>query len=106
MLIRPGFHWTTFDLTSQLPPDWHRDVAETAASADVREFPRTPILSREAPEVSHIRRGRVEADRVQEALPWLYQLYRSDFLELARFAWDDKSVETARDALVTRGLAR
>ena len=85
--MRPGFRWTTFDLTSQLPADWQRDLIETAADADVREFPRTPILSREAPDVPYIRRGRVHADRVQDGLPWLYQLYRNDFLELANDAW-------------------
>lgn len=95
--MRSGFFWTTFDLTSQLPPNWNRDITGTAAHANVRDFPRTPILSREAPDVSHIRRGRVEAGQVQDALPWLYQRYRNDFLELARFAWADKSVEAARD---------
>ena len=63
----------------------------------MREFPRTPILSREAADVSHIRRGRVHADQVQEALPWLYQLYRNDFLELARLVWTEEVVEPARD---------
>jgi 2OG-Fe(II) oxygenase superfamily len=95
--MRPGFHWTTFDLTSQLPPNWYRDITGTAAHANVQDFPRTPILSREAPDVSYIRRGRVEAGRVRDALPWLYQRYRNDFLELAKLAWDDKSVEAARD---------
>jgi hypothetical protein len=95
--MRPGFHWTTFDLTSQLPADWQRDIIEAAGGADVREFPRTPILSREAADVSHIRRGRVEAERVQDSLPWLYQLYRNDFLELARLAWAGEPVEPARD---------
>jgi len=95
--MRPGFHWTTFDLTSQLPAHWHRDIFATAVDAEVREFPRTPILSREAAGVSHIRRGRVHADQVQNALPWLYQLYRNEFLELARLAWAEEPVEPARD---------
>jgi len=95
--MRPGFHWTTFDLTSQLPSNWHRDIIEMAANADFREFPRTPILSREAAGVSHIRRGRVHADRVRNVLPWLYRLYRNDFLELARLAWTEEPVEPAYD---------
>jgi len=95
--MRPGFHWTTFDLTSQLPSNWGQDIIGTAADADVREFPRTPILSREAADVSHIRRARINADRVQNALPWLYQMYRNDFLELARLAWPREPVEPARD---------
>jgi hypothetical protein len=95
--MRSGFHWTTFDLTSQLHSNWHSDIIETAADADVREFPRTPILSREAADVSHIRRGRVHADRVQDVLPWLYQLYRNDFLEFARLAWAGEAVEPSHD---------
>ena len=94
--MRPGFHWTTFDLTSRLPANWQRDLIETAADADVREFPRTPILSREGADVSHIRRGRVHADQVQNALPWLYQLYQADFLDLANDAWTEPVV-SARD---------
>lgn len=95
--MRPGFNWTTFDLTSQLPADWRQDITETAGDAEVREFPRTPILSREARDVSHILRGRVHADRVQSFLPWLYKLYRNDFLRLARQAWPWKRVVPARD---------
>jgi len=95
--MRPGFHWTTFNLTSRLPANWHRGIIETAAGADFREFPRTPILSREAAGVSYIRRGRVHADQVQEVLPWLYRLYRNDFLELARRAWAAEPVMPAQD---------
>lgn len=68
-----------------------------AADANVHEFPRTPILSREASDISHIRRGRVNADQVKKALPWLYDLYRNDFVRLARQAWADETVEAARD---------
>ena len=98
--MRPGFHWTTFDLTSQLREtrrNWQGDLDAMAADADVQEFPRTPILSREAADVSHIPRGRVHADQVQVALPWLYQLYRNDFLELAKLVWTGEVVEPARD---------
>lgn len=93
-----GFHWTTFDLTSMLPEDWQHDIGLVAAEADFREFPCTPVLSREAAHVTHISRGRVHADTVQQRLPWLYKLYRSDFLDLAaqalaepvRAAFDDR----------------
>lgn len=77
------FRWTTFDLSSQLPDRWREDTAAAARSADVREFPRTPILSREAEDVSQVRRGRVHADQVQADLPWLLDLYQGYFLELA-----------------------
>jgi hypothetical protein len=92
-----SFGWTTFDRASRLPVNWQREIAAAAVGADIREFPRTPILSREAADVSHIRRGRVDADQVQKALPWLYELYQNDFLELARLAWPGEPVEPARD---------
>lgn len=79
----PSFHWTLFDVTSQLPEGWPEDIGAVAAEADFRDFPRTPILSREAADVTHITRGRVHATQVQQRLPWLYKLYRDHFLELA-----------------------
>ena len=38
----------------------------------------------------HITRGRVHADQVSQRLPWLHQLYRGDFLELAGEACEEK----------------
>jgi len=78
-----SFSWTTFDVSSQLPDGWQQDLTTAAAQADFREFPRTPILSREAEHVARISRGRVHASQVRESLPWLYKLYRGYFLELA-----------------------
>jgi hypothetical protein len=77
------FRWKEFDVTSQLPRDWQRDVVAAAAEAEFRDFPRTPVLSREAEEVACIPRGRVHADQVRRDLPWLQRLYRGYFLELA-----------------------
>lgn len=72
-----------FDVINMLPLGWQHDIRQVAAEADFRDFPRTPFLSREAENVTHITRGRVRADTVQQRLPWLYKLYRSDFLDLA-----------------------
>jgi hypothetical protein len=77
------FAWKTFDVTSLLPAGWQEDIAAVATEADFRDFPRTPVLSREAADVLSITRGRVHADKVQQRLPWLCKLYRSDFLDLA-----------------------
>jgi hypothetical protein len=68
-----------------------------ATDADVRDFPRTPVLTREAAEVSHVKRGRVHATQVQESLPWLSDLYHDAFRDLAEQAWNEP-VETAHDA--------
>jgi hypothetical protein len=93
----PGFCWTTFDVTSHLPENWQEDIGIVATKADFREFPRTPILSREAGNVAHISRGRVHADQVQENLPWLYRFYRSYFLELAREACAERVMPALDD---------
>ena len=78
------FRWTTFDLNDWLlPADWQREVFAAAETADIREFPRTPVISRESPGVTCIPRGRVHADQVREHLPWLYKAYRNEILELA-----------------------
>ena len=77
------FRWTTFDLNKWLPAGWQEDVRAVADDADFRDFPCTPILSREATDVESISRGRVHADQVRERLPWLYSSYREEFLEMA-----------------------
>lgn len=93
----PYFRWTTFDVASLLPQDWHQDVPHVAAAADFREFPRTPVLTREDANVTAIFRGRVHAEQVQLRLPWLYKAYRDTFLNLARQAANDESVMPAVD---------
>lgn len=77
------FHWTTFDVSGLLPPGWQQGVRDVATAADFREFPRTPILTREAPEVPSVYRGRVHATAVRDHLRWLYAAYRAEFLALA-----------------------
>jgi 2OG-Fe(II) oxygenase superfamily len=91
-----GFSWSEFDVTDKLPQGWQRDIDDAAAGADFRKYPRTPILSREAENVTHIPRGRVRADKVQQCLHWLYKLYRTDFLELAAQACEEP-IEAALD---------
>jgi hypothetical protein len=75
-----------YNVIDRLPLGWQDDIRQVAAEADVRDYPRTPTLSRESEGVTHITRGRVRADVVQQRLPWLYKLYRGDFLELAEQA--------------------
>lgn len=87
---------TTFDVTDQFPAGWREDIRAAAAKAEFRDFPRTPFLSREAADVTHVNRGRVHAIQVQQRLPWLYKLYRHRFLELASLAWGEP-IEPALD---------
>lgn len=91
------FHWTGFDVRGLLPRDWRDRVADVAQSqASVRQFPRTPILSREDPRVVGVIRGRVYAEVVKRELRWLYDLYHSEFAALAGIHAGEP-VQTARD---------
>ena len=81
-MLRAFSYWNR-DVTSLFPKGWQEEIRAVAAEANSRAFPRTPILSREARAVTHIERGRVDADTVMQRLSWLYKLYRTDFLELA-----------------------
>lgn len=92
----PTFRWTTFDLNNWLPPGWQQDVADAAEAAEVRAFPRTPVISRESQEVQHIARGRVHADQVSHHLPWLFKAYREELLKLAMEV-SDEPVSAAED---------
>jgi hypothetical protein len=80
----PRFRWTTFDLNHWLPRGWQQDVAAAAEAAEVRDFPRTPVISRESQEVQRIARGRVHADQVRYHLPWLFKAYRDELLDFAK----------------------
>ena len=77
------FRWTTFDLSDWLPPGWQLDVAAAAEAAEVRAFPRTPVISRESQGIQQVARGRVHAEQVSYHLPWLVKAYRNELLELA-----------------------
>jgi hypothetical protein len=81
--MQTSFRWTTFDLNDWLPERWQEQVLAVAETADIRDFPRTPLLSRESPDVQQIPRGRVHADQVRDHLPWLYKAYRNEILEFA-----------------------
>jgi hypothetical protein len=97
LVTLPEFHWKTFDLTSDLPGYWQQEIAAAAKEADFRDFPRTPILSRESPAVSSIPRGRVHGPGVRQSLPWLYSLYRGLFLELAQTTCDEPVMSALDD---------
>lgn len=92
----PTFRWTTFDLNNWLPASWRQDVATAAEAAEIRAFPRTPVISRESQEVQQIARGRVHADQVRYQLPWLFKAYKHDLLDLAREV-SGEAVSTAKD---------
>lgn len=90
------FNYASHDLADCLPRGWQEQILAAAAHADVRDYPRTPVLTREAEQVALVRRGRVHADQVKQHLPWLYELYQGHFLELAART-QAEPVSSARD---------
>lgn len=100
----PRFQWITFDVNDLLPSGWQQQVASLADNTDCRMFPRTPVLSREAPDVAHIFRGRVHADQTRLQLPWLHELYGGAFLELACEA--SRTIPPRRASPRSNGIAR
>jgi hypothetical protein len=92
----PRFRWTTFDLNGWLPSGWQEDILAAAATAEVRDFPRTPVISREGQDVQQIARGRVHADQVRQHLPWLYKAYKNEILERAK-EMSTEAVNAAED---------
>lgn len=94
--VTPELRVTPLDVTDQLPGGWQDDITAIAGEADFRDFPCTPILSREAADVTHITRGRVHSWQVLQRLPWLYKMYRDQFLDLVRQTWAEP-IEPAVD---------
>jgi hypothetical protein len=90
------FGWVSFDVTDLLPEGWRQQVEKVAAGADIRDFPPTPLLTREATDVKSVKRGRVHALQVRQGLPWLYELYHGAFRDLAEHAWHEP-IAAARD---------
>ena len=63
------FQYFEFDVVGLLPEGWQDDVSTAAAEAEFREFPRTPVLSREAAESCVSRAGGCTPTRSGAAFP-------------------------------------
>jgi hypothetical protein len=95
--VPTAFHWITFDVRDLLPHLWQHDAIAVAHEADFRDFPRTPLISREGPKVATISRGRVHADGVRRRLPWLYEFYHGQFRKLISEEWPEPVYPAADD---------
>lgn len=95
------FRWATYNVAHLLPKGWQADVLAVAADADCHNFPKTPILTREAEDVPFISRGRVHAHQVRQRLPWLLELYLGWFRELAEEALPELAEEAHAEPVVT-----
>jgi hypothetical protein len=78
------FNWLGFEVSGILPNNWQEKVIDVARTDTVfRDLPRTPITTRENPDIIIRRRGRVSGEVVAEKLSWLYKEYHTTFLQLA-----------------------
>jgi hypothetical protein len=79
------FTWHTFDVRSILPANWDsRILAVANESSRVRALRPPHVTSRENSSVKELIIRGVSAAVVAEKLPWIVDLYRQEFLELAQ----------------------
>lgn len=91
------FVWTEFDATRLLPPGWDAAIDQVARqSAVARTLTPTSVTSREADRTLQIPVLTVGGRQLRNALPWLYDLYRGTFRDLAQKTTGEP-VSVARD---------
>ena len=84
------FTWRTFDVRSMLPEDWDTRILGVAAAHHRVKALRPPhVTSREAPNVAELIIRGVGASVVADELPWLVDLYRNEFRELAQSTYTE-----------------
>lgn len=94
---RLPFLWHCFDLRSELPDNWQRNILAVAERhAKKRTLVPTSVTSREENVSTEIPVLTVGGASVADELPWLYELYRSRFRDLAQ-ALTTEEVQTADD---------
>lgn len=94
---RPPFLWHCFDLRSELPVNWQQDIVAAAERlTKQRTLIPTSVTSREASRSTEISALTVGGIVVANELPWLYELYKTRFRELAQ-ALTAEPVSTAED---------
>lgn len=82
------FGWTTFDVSSRLPANWHMDIAEVVRKHQSDRLLTPPhSTSREQGGTPALCTSTVRGAVVWEELPWVVDLYQGWFRELGeRFA--------------------
>jgi hypothetical protein len=96
------FAWHSFDLDQQLRLQQADNWAEEIQSFAVASLKKTPIVprsttSREADRNAVIQAAVVDGVVIKQRLPWLYRLYRTDFLALASRATGQRLLCASND---------
>jgi hypothetical protein len=92
------FSWSGYEVSSLLPAGWQEQSVKVAKEHAVFvEIPRASLGPRRNSEGVRLHRGRVRGEVVIEKLPWLFEAYKSTFLELAR-EYSSEEIVCATDA--------
>lgn len=79
------FSWRSYDLSTVLPARWQDSIMELAnRRASNRVLMPTHSTSREARDVERLPVSSVSGEALRDELPWLYELYKGLFRDLAQ----------------------
>ena len=80
----PGFQWTTINAVPLLPPGWSHQLVEIAErDSAFRLLETSSTTSREETPFLDIPSLTVDGELLNKGAPWLYELYRGLFRNLA-----------------------
>jgi len=81
------FSWRSYDLRTHLPANWQTELLEAAATkAQSKVLKPKSVTSRESDEELGIHVMTVGGVTLRESCPWLYDLYKGLFRDLAQLA--------------------
>ncbi len=94
----PEFWYKEFDVRHLLPNDWQEQVISTTTRFYFsKKLIPTSVTSKESKDVPYIDVCTVSGNKIRENLPWLSNLYESEFLEIGRKCVQER-VHIARDS--------
>jgi hypothetical protein len=95
--VRSSFRWIDFDVTEFLPDGWRDIITKFAGSNYVKkDIIPTSITSRESSAELVLPCEVVGGKKIRQGLPWLFDLYTGQFLDLAR-RFTSEEIKIARD---------
>jgi len=102
VINKESFSWCCFDISRQLSSSFGSEWADNIIDYAEKNLKKTPIVprsttSREKNRDGIINTALVDGVRIKEDIPWLYSLYRQDFLELAKQVTNQILVCAAND---------
>lgn len=92
------FWYKEFDVNHLLPSSWKIQLINIARSfSNERNLVPMSVTSRESAGVTSIKVSTVGGRTVKEQLPWLYNMYKHEFLEIGQSCVDEKVIVAEDD---------